>query len=109
MLVAIWCNTQTLCWCAIHSLQIWADENGHVLFNIVPKHHYMWHMARQAKFINPRKTNTMLDETFMGIVKDIVRSCAHGSQCHRIHMSFVEKYMWALHFFKYGDEWEHTY
>ena len=88
----------------------WADFHGHRLFNIVPKHHYMWHMARQAKWLNPRKTNTMLDETFMGIVKDIVRACAHGNPCHKIHMSFLEKYRWALHFFfEYGDEWEYDH
>ena len=88
----------------------WADQHGHALFNIVPKHHYIWHMARQAKWLNPRKTNTMVDETFMGIVKDIVRACAHGSPCHTTQMSFVEKYRRALHFFfNYGNEWEHAY
>ena len=75
----------------------WADKEGHVLFNVAPKHHYLWHMGQQAKYLNPRKANTMLDETFMGVCKDLAKSCAHGSDANTIHLKCVEKYRWALH------------
>ena len=45
----------------------WADKEGHVLFNVVPKHSDLWHMGQQATYLNPGKLNTFLDETFMGL------------------------------------------
>ena len=52
----------------------WADKEGQVLINVVPKHNYLWHMGHPAQYLNPRKANTMLDETFMGVVKDLTTS-----------------------------------
>ena len=84
----------------------WADKEGHVLFNVVPKHHYLWHMGHQATYLNPRKVNAELDETFMGRITDLAKPHSHGSDARRIHLKFVEKYRWALHVdFKYGDEY----
>ena len=88
-----------------HSLLAnWADTEGHLLFDVAPKHHVLWHMGQQARYLNPRESNTMLDETFMGVIKDLAKSCSHGSDAHRIHLNAVEKYRRALHlYFKYGD------
>ena len=63
-------------------------------------------MGQQARYLNPRKSNTMLDETFMRVITDLAKSCSHGSDAHRIHLDVVEKYKWALRVrFKYGEEY----
>ena len=66
----------------------WAGRECHLLCNVAPKHHYVWHMGQQARYLNPRKSNTMLDETFMGVIKDVARSCSR--------VNAVEKYMMGI-------------
>ena len=70
-----------------------------MLFDVAPKHHYVWQLGQQAKHHNPRKVNTMCDETVMGVINDMANSCSHGSDAHITHLNDVEKYRWALHVF----------
>ena len=82
----------------------WADERGVLLFSMVPKFHWLWHLGHKAQYLSPRKGNCMVDEDFVGVCKEIVRSCAHGTASHKVPHSFVEKYRWGLHFLnRYGD------
>ena len=74
-----------------------ADKELKLLFNVVPKHHALWHLGQRSAFLNPRLGNTMIDEDFVGICKSIVQSCAHGTESHLIPCSFIEKYMWGKH------------
>ena len=78
-------------------LDDWTDKEGLLLFNAAPKHNYLWHMGQQARYLNPRKSNTMLDYMFMGVIKDLANYCSHGSGAHIIHLNAVENYRWALH------------
>ena len=71
-----------------------ADVNNQLLWNIAPKHHYLWHLAERAMFLNPRKGNTALDEDFMGKAKKLVQ---HGTASHIVPLKFAEKYLWAKH------------
>ena len=51
-----------------------ADDNDQCIFNIVPTHNFLWHFAYKARYLNPRKGNCMIDEDFVGVMKNIVRS-----------------------------------
>ena len=81
-----------------------ADEGGLLLFNVVPKHHWLWHFGYKAWFLNPRKGNCCLDEDYVGVVKDIVQSCTHGTPVQKTPCSVMEKLRWGQHFLcVYGD------
>ena len=82
-----------------------ADSANMLLFNVVPKHHGMWHLGQRAKFLNPRKGNTMIDEDFVGKIKDLVSSSAHGTESHLIPTKVFEKYTWGCHIlWTYSDK-----
>jgi hypothetical protein len=58
-----------------------AQQAGHCRFNILPKHHYFWHILRsvQRNGLNPAiVSNTSRDETFMGRVKSVGRMTRGG-------------------------------
>ena len=42
-----------------------------VLFNVVPKMHWMWHMAWRSKFLNPRLGATFIAEDFVKHMKKV--------------------------------------
>ena len=74
-----------------------ADDAERLLFNIVPKHHALFHLGARALYLNPRRSNTMMDEDFVGKMKDVVSSCAHGTPSHVVPVKVLEKYMWGKH------------
>ena len=89
----------------LNNIEMYVVHHCPVLFNVAPKHKCLWHMGQQARYPNPRQSNTGLDETFMGVIKDFAKSCSHGSDPHKIHLNVVEAYRLALHLYlKYGDE-----
>lgn len=70
----------------------YADRNGDLLFSVLPKHHWAYHIGEHAAFVNPRKGNTMIDEDFVGRVKDIVCACVSGTKPHAVPEKVVLKY-----------------
>ena len=52
-----------------------ADEQGLLLFTVAPKHHHLWH---------PRRANCMLDEDYVGKIKEVVHSTVHGTEAHNV-------------------------
>jgi len=84
-----------------------ADSRGLLRWNIAPKFHYLWHLGEISKYLNPRRGNTMMDEGFVGVIKEIVRACAHGTESHNVPRSVVYNYRWGLHFLSvYGDTFQ---
>ena len=75
-----------------------ADRRGKLLWPTVPKHHWAWHLAYRSFFLNPRRGNTSIDETYLGYVKCIVQSVASGTRAELIPDRFVEKYLLGMHF-----------
>ena len=75
-----------------------ADQSGQLLWNQPTKWHWVWHLAAWAKFINPRRANTFIDEDFVGKMKDVVHSCATGSELHAMAVKGCHKYRWGFHF-----------
>ena len=67
------------------------------LFSMTPKFHYLWHLGKRARFLNPRRGNTMVDEDFVGQCKDLVAACASGTEAHRVPEKFLERYNWGKH------------
>ena len=55
-------------------------------------------MAQKSLYLNPRKTNTFMDEDFVGRTKALVHSVASGIELHRMADKAMEKYRWVLHF-----------
>lgn len=81
------------------------DKKGLNIWNTPTKLHYLHHLGEKAKFLNPRKGNTMVEETFMGVAKLIAKSCTNGTDDLNMPKAFMDKYRWALHFmYTYGDK-----
>jgi len=69
-----------------------ADAERVLLFATVPKHHWVWHMGDRGMLINPRKSCCLLDEDYIGRLKEVVASCAHGTALHVIQAKVAEQY-----------------
>ena len=53
-------------------------ERGMRHYNVTFKSHLLWHMARQARFFNPRHGWTYRDESFVGSVAKVLHSVIKG-------------------------------
>ena len=81
-----------------------SDSVGENIWNTPTKLHYLYHLGQNAMFLNPRKGNTMLEETYMGVCKTLAKSCLNSTDDHNMPKFFMEKYHWALHFtYLYGE------
>jgi hypothetical protein len=61
-------------------------------WNIVPKFHYMWHIADMAKFMNPRWAWTYMDEDFVGKMAVVGEACSNGTHAVAISRTMLQKY-----------------
>ena len=73
-----------------------SDDKDLLLFNAVPKLHFFWHMSQRARFMNPRRVATFIDEDFVKLIKQIGARCAHGTQQHNVPRSLMAKYRWGI-------------
>ena len=78
--------------------------DGELLWNNPSKFHHLWHLARKAKYINPRRTNVFLDEDFVGRMKTLCHSCSPGSELHQMVYKMAYKYQWGTHFLAMAAE-----
>ena len=82
-----------------------SDKNGLNIWNTPTKLHYLHHLGEKAMFLNPRRGNTMVEETYMGVCKTLAQSCLHSTDDVNMPKAFMDKYPWALHFmYVYGEE-----
>ena len=79
------------CWLSVAS-----EKRKLVLFNVVPKLHFMWHMAWRAKFLNPRLGATFIDEDFVKHMKKVTAMSVSGTPMHEVPKTLVGKYRWGL-------------
>ena len=75
-----------------------AEKNGECVWSMPTQFHWLYHWAERARFLNPRKTNTMIDEDFVGYAKGLAHACAAGTELHVMPVKAAEKYRWAMHF-----------
>ena len=80
-------------------------KKGLTVWNTPTKLHYLHHLGEKAMFLNPRRGNTMVDETYMGVCKTLAQSCLHSTDDVNMPKAFMDKYLWALHFmYVYGEK-----
>ena len=75
-----------------------ADRDGKLLWSVVPKHHMLWHFARKAKWLHPRRGACYQDEDFMGTVKALVEGCTRAIPLHKVASTVLTKYRWGMYF-----------
>ena len=68
-----------------------AGKRGDLVFAVTPTFHWLFHFGQRAKLLHPRRGNTMIDEACVGVCKQIVQSCANGTESVKIPAAFVEK------------------
>ena len=73
-----------------------ADKAGNPLWNQPTKWHILWHLGERAQYLNPRRANTMLDEDFVGKMKDITHACAAGTELHQMQVKALAKWRWGF-------------
>ena len=73
-----------------------AGRSGKCLFSAVPKLHWLWHMAYRARWLNPRRVATFMDEDFVKYMKMIGERCTAGTQLHNVPISLMDKYRWGM-------------
>ena len=74
-----------------------ADDAKDLLFAMIPKFHFLFHLALRAFHLNPRKANCALDEDYVGKCKVVVASSVHATPAHRVPEKVNEKQRWLLH------------
>eukprot|EP00811_Abedinium_folium_P007717 NODE_17121_length_960_cov_4.072029.p1 GENE.NODE_17121_length_960_cov_4.072029~~NODE_17121_length_960_cov_4.072029.p1 ORF type:complete len:260 (-),score=55.24 NODE_17121_length_960_cov_4.072029:131-910(-) len=73
-----------------------ADTRGELLWAVTVKSHWFWHLGMRGKYLQTRRGATMLDEDYMGHIKDLVAGCVHGTPSHQVPGNFVERDRWAM-------------
>ena len=73
-----------------------ATSQGRAIFNAVPKHHWMWHLAHRSKVLNPRRVACFIDEDFVKHMKVLAGSCVMVTQLHKVVASFFDKYLMGV-------------
>ena len=79
----------------------WLTQNalssGRLLYNYVVKFHFLWHIADNAKWLNPRATWAYSYENFIGKRGLATRSLVHSTVPVRVPAKLVENYLRALY------------
>ncbi len=78
------------------SLASTADSEGDAVFAVVPKHHYMWHWAQRAAYMNPRRGNTSIDEDFVGKMKEVCQRCTASTALFSVPSALMAKCRWGM-------------
>ena len=68
-----------------------------MIFDITVKHHYLLHVAINAKFLNPRKGWCYAGEDFMHTSKEVASSCTRGTPPGLTSKKFLQKYREGMH------------
>ena len=68
------------------------------MYGFVPKHHWFWHLAQFAKFLNPRLVWCYPYEDFVGRVQRSASSCNHGTHMWMVPTKTVKNYSHVLNY-----------
>ena len=75
-----------------------ADRDAELLFSQPTKFHWMWHLGERAMYLSPRLSNTMMDEDFVGRMKELVQACSAGTELDNMALKAIEKYRYGFDF-----------
>jgi len=78
----------------LHNLAVAA---GRWYYNTVYKEHFCWHLAYDARFMNPRYKWTYKAESWVGKISHITASCASGTRLTKITVPLADKYRLYAH------------
>ena len=67
-------------------------EKGLLRYNVVPKLHYLWHIAYLSRFQNPKAVSCYSFEDFVGRIQRICRSCTQGTAMHKVPHKVFRNY-----------------
>ena len=71
-------------------------ERNIKLWHVVPKHHYLWHLAEEARHLNPRMSWCYANEDFVGKLATLGMSTRHGQAAAYRSKQLVEKYILGI-------------
>ena len=74
-----------------------AANRGQKLWNVVPKFHYWYHLARFATYENPRCHWTYSCEDYIGRIAAVAKSIIYGTGVLRVGTKVVQKFLRALY------------
>ena len=80
-----------------------ADADNIALWNITPKFHWLWHWSRKSILLNPRRSNCMLDEDYVGVIKTCVAASVSGTPMEAVPKKVMERILWGMHFLNLKD------
>jgi hypothetical protein len=66
-------------------------------YSVVPKFHYVVHLASQARCCNPRLVWAYGGEDFVGKMSKLAHSVLPGTSCFRVSSALMDKYRIAMH------------
>ena len=73
-----------------------SDARGQLLFNVTPKFHWLWHLGERSMYLHPRRAACMIDEDFVGVMKEVVRASSAGTKGHKVQMTVCDKYRFGM-------------
>jgi hypothetical protein len=73
-----------------------AQGRGLKMWSLRPKHHVLWHMAQQARFLHPRAAMCYADESFVGAMKKMAQKCVSGKRMETCGPIIVTKYVYGM-------------
>ena len=77
--------------------QSYAAE-GSMVFNVVPKAHFLWHTCWDSRHISPRHTYCYSGEDYMNHMKKMAGACLKGVQPHLISKKMCERWVYGMTF-----------
>lgn len=83
---------------AYSALSYRAVERHQLRWGLVPKHHFMAHLAIFTKYLNPRFSWTYGDEDFMSKIQRLVEANHNGTPSHNVPLKVFTKWLvaWEL-------------
>ena len=88
-------HVQQACVC-YSALSRRAADRGCRMWNLVPKFHYWWHLARFAQYENPRCHWTYSSEDYVGRISKVAQSIIYGTGVLRVGPKVITKFLRAL-------------
>ena len=75
--------------------RFYADE-GLKVFDIVPKHHLLWHACHMSQFLNPRRSWCYSGEDYMQHMRKLAQSCLRGTPSWMVSQKMTRKFARAF-------------
>ena len=83
----------------------YSADGGMMLFNFVPKHHYLLHIGMAARYISPRLAWCYDGEDFMQKAKTIAQANHKGTPPYLVVPKMMEKYILGFSIGLAEDPW----